>query len=266
MAAITSISNPRVAAARKLSRKSVRDETGRFLIEGCRAVATALGSRGSIVEIFLDDEGASCAEEIRTLAGQAGAQIVEVNDRVLKAVADTTTPQGVVAVAEKPATTLAHIATGSSLVLVAAGISDPGNAGTLIRSAIAANANGVVFTDGAVDPFGPKTTRAAAGMIFEIPIATQPEMPVVVSALRDAGLQLVGASADAPTSITELDLTRPIAIVLGNEARGIGSHHQAMMDVVAAIPMPGPAESLNVGVAGSILLFEAVRQRGPHAG
>ena len=260
MPVISSLGNPRVADARKLRRKSYRDDTGRFLIEGCRAVATALRSSGEVVEIFLDS-GASCEDEIRTLAGDSGTRTIEVTDRVLKAVADTATPQGVVAVAERPIATLADVIESSTLVLVAAGISDPGNAGTLIRSAIAAGCGGVVFTGDAVDPFGPKTVRAAAGMVFAIPVVTESDAGATFQALRNAGLSLVGAAAGTTTSITEVDLTGPTALVVGNEAWGLSSEQRTVLDVVASIPMPGPAESLNVGVAGSILLFETVRQR-----
>lgn len=260
MPVISSISNPRVADARKLRRKSYRDDTGRFLIEGCRAVATALRSSGEVVEIFLDSS-ASCEDEIRTLAGDSGTRTIEVTDRVLKAVADTATPQGVVAVAERPTATLADVIESSTFVLVGAGISDPGNAGTLIRSAIAAGCDGVVFTGDAVDPFGPKTVRAAAGMVFAIPVVTESDAGTTFQALRNEGLSLVGATAGATTSITEVDLTGPTALVVGNEAWGLSSEQRSELDVVASIPMPGPAESLNVGVAGSILLFETVRQR-----
>jgi RNA methyltransferase, TrmH family len=265
MPVISSISNPRVAQARKLHRKSHRDDTGHFLIEGCRAVATALRSPGGVVDILLED-GAPCADEIRSLAGDRGVQITEVTDRVLKAAADTTTPQGVVAVAARPALTVDEVVSGATLVLIIAGVSDPGNGGTLIRSAIAAGCDAVIFTGGAVDPFGPKTVRASAGMVFEIPIVATQDVAAVFDATRGQGLRVIGAAPEAATAMTDLDLTSPVALVVGNEAWGLKPEHQRMLDDVASIPMPGPAESLNVGVAGAVLLFEAVRQRRSVAG
>jgi RNA methyltransferase, TrmH family len=259
---ITSISNPRVADARKLRRKSFRDESGRFLIEGCRAVETALRSSGEMVELFIDRDGASCGPAIDELATSNGVTVTEVNDRVLKAMADTSTPQGIVAVARRPATSIDEVVNDASLVLVLAGISDPGNAGTLLRSAVAAGCDAVVFTGDAVDPFGPKTVRSAAGMIFEVSIAVEPDLPTALGTLRSSGLHLVGTAADADTSVTEIDLSPPTAVVIGNEAWGLPADHRALLDEVVSIPMPGPAESLNAAVAGSIVLFEAVRRRG----
>ena len=140
-------------------------------------------------------------------------------------------------------------------------VRDPGNAGTLLRSASAAGASGVVFTTGAVDPFSPKTVRAASGALFQVPIATGVDLDALVPVLGSAGFTTIGAAADAPGSMEDVDLTGRVALVVGNEGWGIGATAAELLDAMVSIPMPGAAESLNVGIAGSILLFEAVRQR-----
>ena len=149
----------------------------------------------------------------------------------------------------------------TGLVLVLSQIRDPGNAGTLIRSAAASGCGGVVFTTGSVDPFAPKTLRAAAGTVFSMPLVTKVDLGAAVTHLRSAGFSLVGADARSEASLYDLDLTAPSAIVLGNESWGLADVDAEGLDSVAGIPMPGPVESLNVGVAGSLFLFEAARQR-----
>lgn len=194
-------------------------------------------------------------------AAASGAHIHEVSDQVLRAVSDAATPHHVVAIAELPATSLSDLDLSSGLVLVLAQIRDPGNAGTLVRSAAASGCGGVVFTEGSVDPFGPKTLRAGAGAVFRIPLAAEVALEEVLAFLKDAGVTSVGADAGSNTSIYDMDLTQPTAIVLGNESWGLPEADARKLDRTAGIPMPGGIESLNVGVAGSLFLFEAARQR-----
>jgi RNA methyltransferase, TrmH family len=193
---------------------------------------------------------------------------MEVTEPVLRSLADTTTPQGVVAVVEIRTRELSDLAAGASLLLVLAGVRDPGNAGTLLRSALAAGADGVVFAAGAVDPLHPKTVRASAGAVFRVEVAREKDLGEVLAVIRRSGLVVVGADAAAPGRLDDTDFTRRVALVLGNEAWGLGPDAGDLLDEVVGIPMPGPAESLNVGIAGSILLFECVRQRrlsSPHS-
>jgi TrmH family RNA methyltransferase len=258
--ALSSLSNPRVAAARRLRRRSQRDKAGRFLIEGCRVVETALEARAQIVDLFVSDD-ASCRERVTSLASSMGIEVSAVRPPVIKALSETTTPQGVVAVVEQPEAGLERIPDAATLVVVLAGISDPGNAGTLVRSAVAAEADAIVFTAGAVDPYAPKTARAAAGLLFSIPVVRGVELDDLVPWLRDRRLQIIGMSAEGDAPIHEVDLSRPTAIVLGNEAWGLSESEVHLLDRSVSIPMPGPVESLNVAVAGSIALFEVVRQR-----
>jgi RNA methyltransferase, TrmH family len=255
---VTSPRNARVQAARKLRRRSHRDETGLFLVEGVRAVVDALSSASNVHEIFSVPERASAVEEAAT---RAGVPLVIVTESVLRSLTETVTPQGMVAVVTADSVPVEQMAEQADLILVLAGISDPGNAGTLVRSALACAAGGIVFTKGSVDPLNAKTVRAAAGTLFRLPVARDTPITEAIHALKAAGLIVIGADARAPTPCDRADLTRRIALVLGNEAWGLPIEESDLLDETVGIPMPGPAESLNVGIAGSILLFETVRQR-----
>lgn len=207
----------------------------------------------SAVRDLFVDEGATFAGEFLDLGGLA------VTRRVIAALTDTSTPQGVVAVAETRA--IEADAIRGDLVMVLADVRDPGNAGTLLRSAVAAGASGVVFAKGSVDPFNPKTVRAAAGLLFRIPVVHEVALGEALTLLKARGFVVVGADAGSEVAPEDVDLAQAVALVLGNESWGIEAGARALLDEVVGIPMPGPAESLNVGIAGSILLFEAVRQR-----
>jgi RNA methyltransferase, TrmH family len=230
-------------------------------------VAEALASGAPLRELFVAENVASL-DSLSAAARNEGVPVIEVTEPVLRSLADTTTPQGVVAVVEIRKSALGELAGKASLLLVLAGVRDPGNAGTLLRSALAAGADGVVFAAGAVDPLHPKTVRASAGAVFRVEVAREKELAEVVGVLRREGLAVVGADASAPERFDHADFTRRIALVLGNESWGLGPDAGTVLDEVVGIPMPGPAESLNVGIAGSILLFECVRQRrlsSPHS-
>lgn len=222
-------------------------------------IAEAVAAGVELVDVFVtgdDADGRALAE--RCAAG--GASVSEVADNVLKAVAATATPQGIVAVARLPRFSLADLAADVDLVLVLAEVRDPGNAGTLVRTAAAAGAGCVVFTRGSTDPYGAKTVRASAGAIFKLPIARGVDTAEAVSILITMGFHVVGARGDASTTIHDLDLTGRSAVVLGNEAWGFGEPDIPVQQW-ASIPIDAKVESLNVATAGAVFLFEAVRQR-----
>ena len=190
----------------------------------------------------------------------SGALILEVGDNVLRSVAATATPQGIVGVARMPAFDLTGLPDRDDLVLVLAEVRDPGNAGTLVRSAAAAGAACVVFTRGSTDPYGAKTVRSSAGTIFKLPVARAIETEAALSALKERGYRCLGGRADASDAIYDLDLTGKVALVVGNEAWGFDQPDLAI-DEWVSIPIHQKVESLNVATAGAIMLFEAVRQR-----
>ena len=200
------------------------------------------------------------ADGLISAAGEAGLMVVHATPGVLEAVSDATTPQGVVAVVGMDDVALSEVG-DATLVLVLDQIRDPGNAGTLVRCAAAAGAEAVVFTKGCVDPYAPKTVRASAGSLFRVGVVRDAAPEDAARDLRDRGFALVGTDAGAETPYDSLDYSGPVAFVVGNEAWGIPEEHRALLTDVVGIPMPGDAESLNAGIAGAILLFEAVRQR-----
>lgn len=248
--------------ARKLRRRAQREAAGEFLIEGPIAVIEALDAGVPVREVFVNDQA---APELVERAESLGVRVQRATDHVIDALSDAVTPQGVVGVAEMPAATLEDVQ-AADLVVVLDEVSDPGNAGTLVRSALAAGAGGVVFSRGSVDPFGAKTVRASSGTLLRLPVVRDESLEGVCSSLRSAGFRIIGADADASTPADEANLVGRIALVLGNEARGLGARSRALVDETVRISMPGPVESLNVAVAGSILLFECVRQRKQAAG
>lgn len=256
MTVVTSVDNGAVKAARKLARRQDRNRTGAFLVEGPQAVSSALGC---LRRLFVTDPEAELAQR----AAAAGAEVVAVNDRVLASLADTVTPQGMVGVAELAVPTLDDALAGAVLVVVCWQVGDPGNVGTVVRSADAAGADAVVCTTEGVDPRNPKAVRASAGSIFHLPVVADAPPAAVLAACRRHGLQIVAADARGATTYTAVDLTRPTAVLLGNEAHGLPTDALDCADVVAAIPIYGRAESLNLAVTAGLLLYEAARQRSP---
>jgi TrmH family RNA methyltransferase len=206
-----------------------------------------------VLEVFATEAGAG------TLPEGLG-DVTLVGERVMRMLSDSSSPQGVVGVAQAPDATLDHLK-ASDLSLILAGVRDPGNAGTLVRSAAAANAGAVVFTEGSVDPLNPKTVRACAGALFLVPLVREADVAEAISAARGAGIRVLGADVRGEADLDSVDLTEPTSFVLGNEAWGFEPGLENMLDGTVSIPMPGRTDSLNVGIAGSILLFEAVRRR-----
>jgi TrmH family RNA methyltransferase len=273
VAAPLSARNPRISHLRRLSgRRRARLDAGAFVVEGPVVVAEALGFGAPLLELYVDVDAESRAGAepgsplavALDLAEAAGVPVHRLATGVLAKVSDTVTPQGVVAVAARRPAPLADIAGAPGPVLVLAAVADPGNAGTLVRTAEAAGAAGVVFCAGAVDPFGPKTVRAAAGSLFRVPVAEVPGGPATLEALdalRSTGRRLVATVARSGPAPEELDLTSPVAVLLGGEANGLPPEVERRVDTPVTIPMAGAIESLNVAVAGAVVLFEAARQR-----
>jgi RNA methyltransferase, TrmH family len=199
--------------------------------------------------------------ELARAAADAGIRVTDVSEQVLASLSDTTTPQGIVATVRLGAHDLTEIASGADLLVLLADVRDPGNAGTLVRSAAASGADAIVFARGSVDPWHPKTVRASAGALFHIAVIRGVSLEEAVDASRTNNLSVLAASAYSNRSYDQVDLTRRTTLVLGNEAWGLPDEKSKLVDDSVGIPMELPVESLNVGVAGSIILFEAARQR-----
>ncbi len=257
-----------LAAARRLTRRARRDQTREFLAEGPRAVREALTTPGVVLEVFatpsaLDLHGDWLAEAPVTLR--------PVSDKAAAALSETVHPQGLVARCRYVDVDISDVASPRPvLVAVLAGIADPGNAGTILRTADAAGADAVIFTQGSVDPYNGKCVRASAGSLFHLPIVRAAAYAGVRAALRQAGLQVLGAAASASRSLGEPDTERllqaPSAWVFGSEAHGLATIESddtlAVVDEQIRIPIWGRAESLNLAAAASICLYaSATAQR-----
>ncbi|MGH9070796.1 MAG: TrmH family RNA methyltransferase, partial [Acidimicrobiales bacterium] len=179
---------------------------------------------------------------------------------VMERVADTVTPQPILAVAPFLDVVLAELA-GATMLVVCVDVRDPGNAGGVLRSAEAAGADGVVLCDGSVDLYNPKTVRASAGALFHLRLVAGGEATEVLGQIGSWGMRRLAAQARGGRAHTSLDLSAPVAFVLGNEASGLGAELSGCVDEAITIAMRGRAESLNVGMTAALLCFEAARQR-----
>lgn len=253
MSTLTERSN-RVAAAIKLHRHSGRTRAARFLAEGPNLVGAAL-RRGVVSEVFATESAAARFADLLV-----GAEVQLVTERAAKALSDTVTPVGLVAVCSMPDADLgAVLAAGPTLMAVPVGISEPGNAGTLIRVADAMGADAVVLAGPSVDPYNGKCLRASAGSIFSVPVISEPDAVAVVRALRDAGMRVLATTPAGDSSLDDADLAPPTAWLFGPEAHGLPPEVTAQATTRVRIPMEGDAESLNVASAAAICLYESSR-------
>ncbi len=267
-----SANNPRLAALRRLTgRRKARLEAGQFVIEGPVALAEALAGGLVVDELYVDartwaDAFTRSGDDdplVRTvdLAAAGGASVWALADGVLESVSDTVTPQGLVAVAPRRTRTVSEVAAAEGPVLVLIDLADPGNAGTLVRAAEAAGAAGVVFAGSSTDAFGPKAVRAAAGSLVRLPVAEVTDVDACLAELRSSGRSIIATVAGHGAAPEVLDLTGPIAVLIGSEAHGLSSEIVASSDLSLTIPLATSVESLNAAVAGAVVLFEASRQR-----
>jgi TrmH family RNA methyltransferase len=247
--------------ARLAGRRSVRADEGAFLVEGPNLVAEALRSGAPLEAVYV--EAGSRTDEVAgllTAAARAGVSAFELDPGGLRRVADTASPQPIVAVATRPDVTVDELLV-AEVVVVLVGVGDPGNAGTILRTAEAAGAGAVAFAAGSVDPWNPKCVRASAGAIFHVPVVDAGDPAELLERLGRSGHRRLATVASGGTPYDRVDLTRPIAIVLGNEAHGLPDGLDALIDDAVTIPMAGRAESLNVAMAGAVVCFESLRQR-----
>jgi RNA methyltransferase, TrmH family len=258
--AITSTRNPRVRELAALSRTKVRRERGQHLVEGPHAVAEALRA-GLVLEVFA---APGTLEQHPELAVPAEVPVTEVATHVVERITDATTPQGVVALASSRETPLSEVV-GDGLLVVLDAVSDPGNLGTVVRTADAVGATGVVVSAGSTDPYSPKAVRAAAGSTYHLPLVVGVELPEVVAACHDAGQRVLGLDGAATTSVFDVNLSDgPLALVLGNEAHGLDPLTVEQVDALVAVPIHGQAESLNVAAAAAVAMYAVQGSSRPH--
>lgn len=258
---ITSPSNPHIKEALKIRDRKISRRHD-MLIEGPHLIEMALASRTGIKRVFFTDSSYSKYPGLFKQLSSNDAELFETTEHVLGHLSDTETPQGIAAIASFNFLDLEELSLGlNPLAVICDSIQDPGNLGTIIRTADAAGADAVIILPGTCDPLLPKVVRATAGSVFTIPLVFV-ESRVLLQWLKEKAITLFVTDVNASRSIYETDLRKPLAFALGNEAKGVNESLRREGEVFVKIPILGRAESLNVATSAAICLYEAVRQRG----
>ncbi len=255
---ITSRSNARVRQAADLAKKSrYRNETGLYLVEGPKMVGELPQDQIECVyatEKFLETHGPDFS---------ALPHLQTVSEEVLKAMCDTQTPQGILAVARQCRFGLSDILSAGkpALLMILEAVQDPGNLGTILRAGEGAGVTGVIMDEKTADIYAPKTVRSTMGALFRVPFLRTGDLAAALEKIRQSGVRLAAAHLEGSTEYDEADYTGPVAFLIGNEAAGLSSRITELADIRVRIPMEGRVESLNAAVAASLLMYEAARQR-----
>lgn len=253
-----------VSAARRLLKRAFRAADRRFLAEGPQAVREALARPGTVSSLFATADAADRHRDLLAAARGAGVEVRWVSGAVMESLAQTVTPQGVLAVCGNLDVPLADVlAAAPRLVAVLANVRDPGNAGTVLRAADAAGAEAVVVTRASVDLYNGKCVRASAGSIFHLPVCVGTDVADAVAGLRAAGLRVLAADGQGPADLDDLEasgaLGGPTAWLFGNEAWGLPEELRGLADAVVRVPIHGRAESLNLAAAAAVCLYASAR-------
>jgi TrmH family RNA methyltransferase len=246
----------------KLAKKQRRMEARLFLVEGPQAVREALLTRPElVVDVFITQGAMDRHRDLVSLAAENDLQLTLATEKVLEEMADTVTPQGVVAVCGFNDVTLSDVlAKKPALIALLHQVQDPGNVGNIIRTADAAGADAVVVTAESVDVFNPKAVRASTGSVFHVPVVVGVDVGETIAALRAAGVTVLATDATGQ-SLSEVRgsgaLAQPVAWLLGNEAHGLSDEDEALADAVVSVPIFGQAESLSLQTAAAVCLYES---------
>ncbi|MDR2938973.1 MAG: RNA methyltransferase [Clostridiales bacterium] len=252
---IISKDNKIIKQVKYLRTKKGRYEHNLFIVEGARFVDEITGGFNIKYLVF---------SQTFTQKNETGGYHHEyyiVSDKLFNELSDTFAPQGILAVVEQKQYSVDNLSKGNSFFLIAENIQDPGNLGTLIRTADAAGADAIFLSGNCVDVYNPKVVRATAGSIFHLPVIENNSLDILIGHLKRNGIKIYAAHLKGKKYPYEIDLTENIAILIGNEGNGLSEYVSRKADLLLKIPMLGMAESLNASVAGGILLYEVVRQR-----
>lgn len=272
MEIICSAQNPLIKETRKLQQKKYREERGEFLIEGVRLVEEGLKA-GRLKATFYEDTLTNTARGQQLLhmieksvQEKKTAFIYKVRPQVIRALAETQNPQGIVAIAVMEPVSLDFLNTEQEekLLLVIDGLQDPGNTGTLIRTAWGAGAKAIVCLPGTADPYNGKTVRSSMGGIFRVPVINGVEWDSLWKWCRQNGYYLVAGDLNAEIGYSAVTYPQKTALIIGSEGQGLFNVKPEQVDCRVKIPLKNGAESLNAAVAGGILLYEIIRRRTEH--
>jgi TrmH family RNA methyltransferase len=238
------------------------------MVEGIHLVSEAIQA-GLLDRVIYSDKILETSEG-KSLIGKiisSGIPNEEANEKVIRHLSDVETPQGIIASVKPKAVDIGSLFESSEpLIVVACGIQDPGNLGTIIRTADAAGCSGIILTQGTVNPYNDKVIRASSGSIFHLNIVKIDDIIEVVSALKRRGIKVISTLVGAEKEYYSVDYSGPVAVIIGSESRGLPAEIERLSDVSVSIPMIGEAESLNAAVSCAIVLYEALRQRRTDAG
>ena len=258
------VHSPRLKAARRLNKRAFRQRERAFLAEGPQAVAEAFHCGARVTDLFVTVPARTRHRDLVAAIAAAGIPVHVVSGEVMDELAQTVTPQGLLAVCGFVDVPLAEVARAApALVALLANVRDPGNAGTVLRTADAAGAHAVVFADASVDPYNGKCVRASAGSLFHLPVVAGTRLEEAVVTLREAGLRIVAADGRSGRSLDDPEvqarLAGPTAWMFGNEAWGLPPELVALADEPVAVPIYGRAESLNLAAAAAVCLYASAR-------
>ena len=252
---LSSLQNPKIKQLRALHARKERQKQGRFLLETTTLLQEARLWRWPLVEVFATPDW---AERHGT---DWNAPVTLVSESIFGQLTTTETAEGVVAIAAIPPNPVLPPLASDSLIVALDALQDPGNLGTIIRTADAAGATAILVGKGTVDPYSPKVVRSTMGSLFHLPVIAVADLYPALDALAGAGAQVIATSLSAERSIYDLDLKGPVVWLIGNEAQGLSEAALTHTTEQIRIPMPGHAESLNAAIAAAVCLFETVRQR-----
>lgn len=264
---ISSPANKLIKEVASLKQKKYRDSLGMFVAEGMRIVEECAASAWS-VEACIYTEAAAARGRVKAIIDRLSAtkcRMVSVPEDIYNKISDTEQPQGIMAILKKRQASISQMITQGAkrpLILVLDGIQDPGNAGTIIRTADAAGCTGVIMTKGSADIYAGKTVRATMGSLFHLPVIEGISYEELITELRQNSVSMLAACLQESDVYYQWDFTKAVAIILGNEGQGVSGELIDAANARINIPLVGQAESLNVAVAAGVIIYEAVRQRG----
>jgi RNA methyltransferase, TrmH family len=259
-----SVSMARLKAARRLTKRALRQRERAFLAEGPQAVSEALATGARVTDLFVTAPAQARHADLVAKAEGAGIDVSLVSGEVMSELAQTVTPQGLLAVCDFVDVPLDEVVKrGPALVALLANVRDPGNAGTVLRAADAAGADAVIFADASVDFYNGKCVRATAGSLFHLPVVAGARLSEAVAALKGAGLRVLAADGRGASTLddpaTRARLSSPTAWLFGNEAWGLPDDLLALADESVAVPIYGRAESLNLAAAAAVCLYASAQ-------
>ena len=255
MEKITSAKNPVVRDMKAMSQRKGREAQGRFLVEGEKMIREALGCGLAIHDVLALESHADFAE---SLSGR-GARVYQVPEGILSSVCDTKTPQGICASFDLPVPLALDEA--PDILVALDGVQDPGNVGTIWRTADAAGFRGILLGGGCADPLSPKVQRSAMGSGFRVPFMLEDDLPAALERLKAAGWAVIASDLHGQDFYSHPDPGARYALVIGNEARGISQAVRALATMLVRLPMRGGAESLNAAVAAGIMMYSLTEKR-----